>query len=31
MPARRARLNLVNIFLWVFGGASSALAAWGAS
>ena len=30
MPARRARLNLVNIFLWVFGGAILALAAWGA-
>ncbi|HYI66069.1 MAG TPA: branched-chain amino acid ABC transporter permease [Candidatus Limnocylindrales bacterium] len=30
MPARRARLNLVNIFLWVFGGAILALSAWGA-
>jgi len=30
MPARRARLNLVTVFLWVFGGAILALAAWGA-
>jgi branched-chain amino acid transport system permease protein len=30
MPARRARLNLVNLFLWVLGGSILALSAWGA-
>jgi len=30
MPVRRSRLNLLNLFLWVFGGSILALAAFGA-